>query len=171
MTTMKALRFHGAKDLRLDSIPVPELKAGQVKMRPAWCGICGTGMLLFIICFLLIHNLDLHEYAAGANLCPKTAHPITGEKVPLTLGHEFSGIVEEVGSNVTKFKSGDRVVLEPIIFDGTCNACKVGHYNCCSSNGFVGISGYGGGFSEQFVIDENYLNHLPDGIPLQVGGK
>ena len=89
----------------------------------------------------------------------------------MTLGHELSGIVEEVGEGVSRYKPGDRVVLEPIIFDGTCGACKDGHFNCCSSNGFVGVSGYGGGLSEHMVLDEKYLYPLPDDIPLQVGGK
>jgi threonine dehydrogenase-like Zn-dependent dehydrogenase len=107
----------------------------------------------------------------GPNLCPSTPHPLTGEKVPLTLGHEFSGTVEEVGSGVTKFKVGDRVVLEPIIYDGTCAACQTGHWNCCEKNGFVGVSGFGGGFAEHIVLDEKYLNMLPDGVSLEVGGK
>lgn len=84
---------------------------------------------------------DLHEYLGGPNLCPTTPHPITKEKVPLTLGHEFSGIVDEVGEGVSKFKKGDRVVIQPIIYDGTCGACKAGQINCCYKNGFVGLSG------------------------------
>ena len=114
---------------------------------------------------------DLHEYVIGPRLCPTKPHPITKEQVPLTIGHELSGIVEEVGSSVTKYKPGDRIVVEPIIYDGICGACKSGHFNCCSSNGFIGISGYGGGLSEHMVLDEQYLWPLPEGISLQVGGK
>jgi len=84
---------------------------------------------------------DLHEYLGGPNLCPTTPHPITGEQVPLTFGHEFSGVVEEVGEGVTEYKRGDRVVVQPIIYDGTCGACQEGLINCCYSNGFVGLSG------------------------------
>ena len=72
---------------------------------------------------------------------PTTPHPITGEKVPLILGHEFSGVVEEVGHGVDDMKVADRVVVQPIIYDGTCGACKEGLINCCYSGGFVGISG------------------------------
>jgi threonine dehydrogenase-like Zn-dependent dehydrogenase len=61
--------------------------------------------------------------------------------VPITLGHEFSGIVEEVGEGVSKYKKGDRVVIQPIIYDNTCGACKAGQINCCYKNGFVGLSG------------------------------
>jgi len=48
----------------------------------------------------------------GPNLCPTTPHPITGEKVPLTFGHEFSAIVTEIGEGVSGFKEGDRVAVE-----------------------------------------------------------
>ena len=84
---------------------------------------------------------DLHEYLGGASIIPTTPHPITNEKVPLTLGHEFSGTIEEVGEDVHDIKVGSRVVVQPIIYDGTCNACKEGYINCCDNNGFVGLSG------------------------------
>ena len=58
---------------------------------------------------------DLHEYMGGPNLCPTTPHPITGETVPLTFGHEFSAIVTEVGEGVKDFKEGDRVAVEVCI--------------------------------------------------------
>lgn len=85
--------------------------------------------------------VDLHEYLGGANIMPTTPHPITQEKVPLTMGHEFSGVVEEAGEGVHDMKVGERVVVQPIIYDGTCGACKAGFINCCDKNGFVGLSG------------------------------
>ena len=84
---------------------------------------------------------DLHEYLGGPGLCPTTPHPITGETVPLTMGHEFSGIIEEVGECVTDWTVGDRVSVQPIIYDGTCGACQENLHNCCYSNGFIGLSG------------------------------
>jgi threonine dehydrogenase-like Zn-dependent dehydrogenase len=90
---------------------------------------------------VLIENKDLHEYLGGPNLIPTNPHPITGEKVPITIGHEFSGTVEEVGEGVGDVKVGDRVCIMPIIYDGTCGACKDGYFNCCWSNGFIGLSG------------------------------
>ncbi len=72
---------------------------------------------------------------------PTTPHPITNEKVPLTLGHEFSGVVEEVGEGVYDIKVGAKVTIQPIIYDGTCGACREGYINCCDQNGFVGLSG------------------------------
>lgn len=84
---------------------------------------------------------DLHEYLGGANIMPTTPHPITHEMVPLTLGHEFSGVVEEVGEGVYDIKVGAKVTIQPIIYDGTCGACRDGYINCCDNNGFVGLSG------------------------------
>lgn len=152
--TMDALRFHGKHDLRLEKIPIPKVGKGQVKIRPAWVGICGS---------------DLHEYLGGPNLCPTTPHPITGETVPLTFGHEFSGTIEEVGEGVTDYKQGDRVAVQPIIYDGTCGACESNLHNCCWSNGFVGLSGWGGGLADHIVLPTSTLYRLPDNVPLEVG--
>lgn len=76
-----------------------------------------------------------------SDICPTTPHPITGEKVPLTFGHEFSGVIEEIGEGVEGFKVGERVCVEPIIWDGTCPACVKGLHNACDGGGFIGLSG------------------------------
>ncbi|KAI9150130.1 putative diacetyl reductase [(R)-acetoin forming] [Paramyrothecium foliicola] len=154
--TMKALRFHGQRDIRLDTIPAPKLAPGKVMITPKFCGICGT---------------DLHEYMGGANLIPKPGkpHPITSETYPLTMGHEFSGIVEGVGEGVTHVKKGDRVCVQPILFDGDCRSCKRGLVNCCDRNGFIGLSGWGGGLSESAVVPEYSVKKLPDNVPLEIG--
>lgn len=123
---MFALRFHGQEDIRYEKVPVPICGKGQVKVRPAWVGICGS---------------DLHEYLGGPSICPTTPHPITGEQVPVTFGHEFSGVIEEVGEGVENFKVGGKVCVQPIIYDGTCRACEDGLINCCDKYGFVGLSG------------------------------
>lgn len=71
---------------------------------------------------------------------------LSQNQVPLTIGHEFSGIVEEIGSGVSdKYKVGQKVVVQPIIYCGECGSCKEGIPNCCDKNGFVGLSGWGGG--------------------------
>lgn len=153
---MKAVRFHGQRDVRLDTVEVPKVVAGKVKIAPKFCGICGS---------------DLHEYLGGANLIPKPhhPHPITNETLPLTLGHEFSGIVQEVGEGVESVKPGDRVCVQPIIFDGDCRSCVRGLVNCCDSNGFVGLSGWGGGLSETMVVPESCVKQLPDNVSLEEG--
>ena len=57
------------------------------------------------------------------------------------MGHEFGGIIEEVGEDVTNVKPGQRAVVRPTIYDGTCCACKEGYNHCCENIGFIGLSG------------------------------
>lgn len=89
--------------------------------------------------------------------------------MPLTFGHEFSGTVEQVGDGVTQYKKGDRVVIQPIIYDSTCVACLEGLQNCCWQNGFIGLSGWGGGLAEHIVVPESALYHLPANVSLEIG--
>ncbi|MBC7632905.1 2,3-butanediol dehydrogenase [Aeromicrobium sp.] len=146
---MKAARFYGPGDIRIDDIPEPAVRPGTVKVEVEWCGICGT---------------DLHEYLDGPIFAPAAdaPHPITGETVPITLGHEFAGIVHEVGEGVTDVHVGDRVVVEPYIICGHCDACRQGKYNVCATLGFVGLSGYGGGFSQFVVAGRRWIHALGD---------
>ena len=79
---MRAVRFYGKEDIRIDSLPDPSCKEDEVIIAPSFCGICGT---------------DLHEYINGPTDYPAEPHPLTGECVPLPLGQEFGGIVPEIG--------------------------------------------------------------------------
>lgn len=153
---MKALRFHGKGDLRIDDIPEPEVTPGHIKIKVEWCGICGT---------------DLHEYLGGPILIPDadSPHPLTGEVLPVIMGHEFTGRVAEIGSGVTGFNVGDPVIVEPNIRDNTCHECRTGSYNLCPQGGFYGLSGWGGGLAEYAVIDARNLYILPETVPTDVG--
>lgn len=144
---MKAARFHGRDDIRIDEIAEPATRPGTVKVEVEWCGICGT---------------DLHEYLEGPIFAPTTEapHPITGEAAPLTLGHEFAGVVVELGDGVDDVAVGDRVVVEPYIVCGRCDACRQGRYNVCATLGFVGLSGGGGGFSQYVVAERRWIHPL-----------
>ena len=149
---MKAARFHARKDIRIEDIPEPELRAGAVKIDVAWCGICGT---------------DLHEYLEGPIFCPPPGqpHPLSHEESPVTLGHEFSGTVSEIGEGVTGLAKGDNVVVEPYFVDGDCDMCQAGSYHLCRQMGFIGLSGGGGGLSEKIVVDARWVHPIGD-IPL-----
>lgn len=149
---MKAARFHARKDIRIEDIPEPELRAGAVKIDVAWCGICGT---------------DLHEFLEGPIFCPAPGHPhpLSHEESPVTLGHEFSGTVAEVGEGVEGLEVGDNVVVEPYFVDGTCDMCQAGSYHLCRQMGFIGLSGGGGGLSEKIVVDQRWV-HPVGNIPL-----
>lgn len=83
---------------------------------------------------------DLHAYLAGPQAVPLTPHPETGATLPATLGHEFSGTLEEVGTGVTEFEVGDRVAVKPNLYDGICPRCVMGRVNCCDNLGFIGYS-------------------------------
>ncbi|KAM0748908.1 alcohol dehydrogenase GroES domain protein [Meredithblackwellia eburnea MCA 4105] len=161
MSTMKAAMFYGAHDLRVEDVPNPKIKPDQVKVKIAWCGICGS---------------DLHEYEAGPILCPstETPHGITGETLPIPLGHEFSGTITEVGPQAQGgWKVGDRVVVEPVISCHTCYSCQENKNNACHSLGFVGLSGFGGGLAEYINVNagpnDAYLHHLPDNVSFKEG--
>lgn len=112
-------------------------------MRPAFVGICGSGAFdKILISFAWPETiLDLHEYTSGPVLIPETEHPLTGDKPPITMGHEFSGIIEEVGEDVKGLCSGQRAVVRPTIFDKDCAACTQGCRHCCKNIGFIGLSG------------------------------
>lgn len=89
--------------------------------------------------------------------------------MPLTIGHEFSGIVDEVGVGIDDLKVGQRVVVQPIIYDGTCSACTAGYINCCDKNGFVGLTGWGGGLAEYIVLPRSMIFPIPDEVSLEAG--
>jgi len=147
---MKAALWYSANDIRVEEVPEPDVAPGMVKIKVKWCGICGS---------------DIHEYLTGPIAIPVEApHPITGKIAPIIIGHELSGEVTEIGKGVTKFKAGDRVVLEPIVICGTCPACLEGKYNLCENVGFHGLCGTGGGFAEYTVFPERFVHKIPDHI-------
>jgi len=152
---VKAARFYGPGDIRIDDVLEPATRPDTVKVEVQWCGICGT---------------DLHEYLEGPIFAPRpdSPHPLTGESVPITLGHEFAGVVSELGEGVHDLQVGDRVVVEPYIVCGRCDACLLGRYNVCRTLGFVGLSGHGGGFS-QFVVAERRWIHPLGELSTDVG--
>ena len=66
-------------------------------------------------------------------------------------------------------KKGDNVCVQPIIYDGDCRSCVQGFVNCCDKNGFVGISGWGGGLSEHVVLPASCIKLLPTNVSLELG--
>lgn len=147
---MKAALWYGKNDVRVEDIEDPVVEQGSVKIKVKWCGICGS---------------DLHEYLQGPIFIPVgQPHPLSKKAAPIVLGHEFSGEVVEIGQGVTKFNIGDRVIVEPIVSCGKCPACKEGKYNLCSSLGFHGLCGSGGGLAEYTVFPEEFVHKIPDNM-------
>ncbi|KAI1081837.1 GroES-like protein [Whalleya microplaca] len=154
---MRALRYHGIHDLRVDyDVPEPECGDDQIKVKPAFVGICGT---------------DLHEYNSPTFVPTKEhPHPITKETMPVVLGHEFSGTVLEIGSKVkTELKVGDRVAVQPTISCFECGPCQDGYLNCCDKAGFIGLSGRGGGLSDAVCVGGDFVFKLADSTSLEIG--
>ncbi|MFJ6416560.1 2,3-butanediol dehydrogenase [Paeniglutamicibacter sp. NPDC091659] len=149
---MKAARFHAQKDIRIEEIPEPVLRAGAVAIDVAWCGICGT---------------DLHEYLEGPIFIPAPGHPhpLSHEEPPVTLGHEFSGTITALGEGVMDLAVGQNVVVEPYFTCGVCPQCKSGRYHLCEKMGFIGLAGGGGGLGEKVVVDKRWVHPIGD-IPL-----
>jgi (R,R)-butanediol dehydrogenase/meso-butanediol dehydrogenase/diacetyl reductase len=149
---VKAARFHGRNDIRIDDVPEPEVRPGTVKIQVAWCGICGT---------------DLHEYLEGPIFVPAPGHPhpLSREEAPVTMGHEFSGTIVDVGEGVQALSVGDNVVVEPYFVCDECPPCKAGNYHLCTKMGFIGLSGGGGGLGGMVVVDTRWV-HKVGNIPL-----
>ncbi len=129
------------------------MRPGAVKIAPAFNGICGSDLHLF------------HDGPMPPAPSTETPHPLSGETLPVVMGHEFSGVVAEVGEGVEGLDVGDSVVVEPLMVDGTCPACKAGKYNLCEQMGFIGISGLGGGLSEHIVVESRWVHPVGD-LPL-----
>ena len=133
---MKAARFYGGEDIRLETLPDPVPEAGEVLVQVEATGICGS---------------DLHGYHANP---PK---PLS----PRTAGHELTGEVVGLGAGNVKHKVGARVAVEPTIPCNECPECLSGNYNICSKLVHIGGMAYGGGFAEYMVAPEDNVYTLP----------
>ncbi len=143
-TTMKAAVLHQAGDLRLDDVPTPEYGPDDVLVRIKSVGICGS---------------DVHYWRTGA----------IGDFVvetPMILGHEVSGVVAEVGANVTSLRVGDRVALEPGVPCRRCEACKTGRYNLCPDVQFFATPPVDGAMSDYAVSPADFAYKIPDALSL-----
>ena len=132
---MKAIVAHAAKDLRIEDRETPALKSGQVLVRMAAGGICGS---------------DLHYYNHGGFGAVRI-------KEPMILGHEVSGHIEELGADVTGLKTGQLVAVSPSRPCGKCRFCLEGSQNHCLDMRFYGSAmpfpHIQGAFREMLVAD------------------
>lgn len=135
---MKAAVYHGPQDLRVEEVPVRELKDNEVKIQVKYCGICGT---------------DIHIFHGDGGCCDVTP--------PLVPGHEFSGVVAEVGAGVKTVKVGDRVTGDPNDMCGECYFCKNGMQHFCKNNIGIGTT-VDGGFAEYVIMREKQVYKLSD---------
>jgi len=152
---MQALRFHNARDLRIEDVAEPgDPRDDEVVVRVATCGICGT---------------DLHEYIAGPIVTPIEPHPLTGAQNPQILGHEFAGEVVAVGPRVSRVAAGDRVAIMPLAYCGRCPYCARGLQHLCATMACVGLSHAWGGMAQLATVNEYQVVRLPEGVTFQQG--
>lgn len=142
---MKAAVFYGPNQpLKIEDCPRPEPGPDDILVKVAACGLCHT---------------DLHYIEHGVP---------TFKKPPLILGHEASGTVAELGSNVKNFKTGDRVLLPAVLTCGSCEFCRTGRENICKNMVMFG-NHIDGAYAEFVKAPAKDAFHLPDEIPLQEG--
>ncbi|MGM9877547.1 MAG: galactitol-1-phosphate 5-dehydrogenase [Bacilli bacterium] len=137
---MKASVLYGNEDLRYEECEIPKLEKGNVKIKVCMSGICGSDIPRVL-------KNGAHFY-------------------PLILGHEFSGIVDEVASDVKNFKVGDHVVGIPLIPCMKCEDCNNGNYSLCKHYDFIG-SRRNGSNAEYVVLPKENVYKINDSIPFE----
>lgn len=135
---MKAGVFYSKDNLRVEEIAKPIPQKGEVLIRVKACGICGT---------------DVHIFKGDKGCFPTPMGTV--------LGHEFAGIVEEVGDDVKEIKAGDRVCVDPNKLCNECYYCKSGIGHFCESMTGIG-TGINGGFAEYCVVPQSQVYKIAD---------
>lgn len=141
---MKGLVFESNNVLVWKNVPDTAPKAGEVKIKIAAAGICGS---------------DVHGYRG-----------ITGRRIPpMIMGHEFAGEIVELGRNVIGYKPGDRVCVNPVNSCGECEFCRSGLEQFCPDKHQYGCGAEDGAFADYLCVDEKCLHRLADGISYEHG--
>ena len=139
---MNVALMHEPYDIEIVERDMPKVGPKDVLIKMMAVGVCGS---------------DVHYYAHGR----------VGEFVvekPIVLGHECAGMVAQVGDEVTDFKVGDRVAIEPGEPCRECEYCKSGQYNLCPHMEFMATPPYDGAFCEYVSHPADFLYHLPDSV-------
>ena len=142
---MKSAVFYGRHDLRVEESPMPFVGDEDVLIEVMACGVCGT---------------DVHIYEGDPGAADVTP--------PTILGHEFSGVIKEVGKNVERYKVGDRVCIDPNYYCGKCDPCRHGIAHYCEH-----MTGYGttvnGGFAEYCSVNQRQVYLLGEHTTFEQG--
>ncbi|MFZ0732875.1 MAG: galactitol-1-phosphate 5-dehydrogenase [Candidatus Sulfotelmatobacter sp.] len=140
---MKALLLSQYRKLELADIAVPEPSIGEVLIRVAACGICGS---------------DVHGYDGSS-----------GRRIPpIVMGHEAAGTIAAVGQNVKGFSAGDRVTFDSTVYCGDCLYCRRGEINLCDRRQVLGVScgdyRRAGAFAEFVAVPARVVHRLPENL-------
>lgn len=139
---LKAVRLHRPGDLRVEEIPCPDPLPGEVLIQVQAAGICGSDI-------------------------PR-AMEIGAQKMPIVIGHEFSGEVLAVGRDVQDWREGDRVVVAPLIPCFSCRWCREGDYSLCDNYDYVG-SRRDGALAQYVTVPSKNLLRLPENVSYEDG--
>ncbi len=142
---MRSALFYGTHDVRIEEQPIPQIKNDEVLIRVKACGLCGTDVLL------------TEGGKADVEVIP-----------PVILGHEFSGIIEAVGSEVTTLHVGDRVCVNPHCSCGSCEPCRNGAVHLCEQLQCYGMSMHGG-MSEYCAVKASQVYLLKPTLTFEQG--
>jgi L-iditol 2-dehydrogenase len=147
--TMRAVVYRGVNDMRVETVPVPAIGPGELLVKVATCGICGT---------------DLKKIHTGSHSAPRI------------FGHEMAGTIVKVGEGATRFEMGERVVVHHHVPCGECYFCRKQTPAQCPLYKKVGVTaGFepsGGGFAEyirvlDWIVDSRGVVRIPDGVPFE----
>ena len=128
---MKTIVLTGIREMQLIEEQIPQITTPyEVRIKLTTIGVCGS---------------DIHYYAEG-----KIGTQVVS--YPFPVGHECSGIIEEVGLNVTNVKVGDLVVVDPSVHCGQCDQCLSGRSHTCRNNRFLGCPGQLNGCLSEFIV-------------------
>ncbi|MDX5630056.1 MULTISPECIES: Zn-dependent oxidoreductase [unclassified Brenneria] len=136
---MKSVVIEQPGTLVIQTRPVPQPEAGEVRVKIRYASICGS---------------DVHIWH-GQN-------PFA--KYPRVIGHEFFGVIDDVGAGVDRARIGERVVVDPVVNCGHCYPCSVGRPNVCAELQVIGVH-RDGGFSEYACAPADNAYRIPDAIP------
>lgn len=142
---MKASFFLGKGSFEVREAEMPRAGRGEVVIENMVCGVCGTDVHIF------------HGEPGSADVNP-----------PVVLGHEYAGVVTEVGEGVTSLKPGDHVTVDPNIYCGKCRYCHNGKKQLCERMEAIGVT-RNGGFEEYSLVPESQAFRLEDSLPLEFG--
>lgn len=140
---MKALVYEGPRMMNIREVPIPEIKEDEVLIRVQRAGICGS---------------ELSGYLGHNSL----------RKPPLIMGHEFSGVVEQLGTQVDGLQVGDRVTANPLVTCGHCRYCQSGQSQLCGERNLLGAH-RPGAFAEYVAVPARNVYRLEDHVSLEEG--
>lgn len=134
---MQAAVMHAPGDIRFEEVPVPEIGPGDVLVKVAACGVCGSD----------IPRMNF----SGAY------------RYPIICGHEFSGHIVEVGADVTGLSVGQLITVPPLIPCNECDSCRAGHFSLCEDYGYFG-SRQDGAYAQFVTVNAANAFVMPEGI-------